>query len=306
MNPVELDRGQSFKGLATYLTHDPKAKTSERVGWTQSFNLNDADPDRSWRLMASTAKSADALKEAAGVEVKGRKATKPVYHYTLTWSETDQINEALQRNAVRESLQALGLDKHQALAVQHRDGKPHVHIMVNLIDPETGVSATTAQMQPNGKKASKLTNSKRKLRQWANQFEQKHGLEITEGSRINAQKRQEGEKVDARRKPRNVYEQEKGEGKDKRLLWLKTQEKGLAQGLQAENKAAQERFDAKWVSGQGNLFSAARGAYFGKEGRCKGDHCRHQDQLQAEMGEDVQGIPRTSGTARQGRTGRSV
>lgn len=68
MNPVEIGTGKSFKGLAAYLLHDPaQAQTSARVGWVQSFNLDDADPDRAWRLMAATAKSADQLKEAAGL-----------------------------------------------------------------------------------------------------------------------------------------------------------------------------------------------------------------------------------------------
>jgi hypothetical protein len=259
MNPVELDRGRSFKGLAAYLLHDPKLETSERVGWTQSFNLNDADPDRAWRLMASTAQSADALKEAAGIKTTGRKSTKPVYHFTLTWSETDQVSEPLQQKAVHGALKALGLEGHQALAVQHTDGKPHVHVMVNLIDHETGVSAATATMQPNGKKASKLSNSQRKLRTWANQFEQTHGLEITEGSRINAQKRKDGEEVDARRKPRNIYEQEKREGKDRRLAWLRKQETGLAQLLQAENKAMESRFTAEWTSAK-ETYQAQRAA----------------------------------------------
>jgi hypothetical protein len=30
--------GGSFKGLAQYLTHDPHAKTAERVAWTHTIN----------------------------------------------------------------------------------------------------------------------------------------------------------------------------------------------------------------------------------------------------------------------------
>ena len=37
--------GKSFKGLSTYLTHDPNAKTDERVAWTRTLNLaNDHVP----------------------------------------------------------------------------------------------------------------------------------------------------------------------------------------------------------------------------------------------------------------------
>ena len=52
-------------------------------------------------------------------------------------------------------LEGFGHGGHEAIAVQHLDG----NVMVNLIDPETGLSASTSVMQANGKKASKLTKS---------------------------------------------------------------------------------------------------------------------------------------------------
>ena len=236
MNPVELTRGRSFKGLAAYLLHDPeKARTAERVGWSESINLMDAPPDRAWKLMAATAQSADALKEAAGQRRGGAKNTKPVYHFALTWPEADSPSPDLQRRAVRESLQALGMQEHQALAVQHVDGKPHVHVVVNLIHPENGTSP-------------KLSYTQKKLRSWANKFEQTHGLQITEGSRINEQKRQQGEQVDAHRKPRNVWEREQREGQDRRTAWLREQENDLARTLQRENEAMRQRHKAEWTA----------------------------------------------------------
>jgi hypothetical protein len=233
MNPVELKRGSSFKGLATYLLHDVKSDTSERVGWTQSYNLNDADGDRAWRLMACTAKSAEALKAAAGEAKTGAKVHKPVYHFTLTWSGSDQVSNGLQQTAVAEALETLKLNGHQALAVQHTDDHPHVHVMVNLVNPENGT-------------VPKLSYTQKNLRKWANKFEEKHGLKITQGSRLNEQKRQRGEQVDARRKPRNIYEQQKAEGKNPRLQWLKNQEQGLAKNLQLENRELKERHSTEW------------------------------------------------------------
>ena len=42
---IILANGTSFSGLATYLTHDPEAKTAERVAWTHTLNLaNDHVP----------------------------------------------------------------------------------------------------------------------------------------------------------------------------------------------------------------------------------------------------------------------
>ncbi len=207
----EVDVSQSMK---------PAIQTSEekqKVGWTQTYNLGEISDLNAWRKMKDTVDRADDLKRAAADEnghayKSSKKCTKPVYHFTVTWPEEDAPSEKLQRQAVQEALQALDMDNHQALAVQHLDGKPHVHIMLNLIDPITGMSASTSIMQANGKKASKLTNSQKKMRQWANRFEQAHGLKITEKSHKNAELRKEGKTVDARRKSRAVYNREKREG----------------------------------------------------------------------------------------------
>lgn len=255
MNPIDLARGRSFKGLANYLLHDVSEEagegrsSTERVGWTQSHNLNDALADKSWRLMVATSKSADALKKAAGETNVGAKNTKPVYHYVLTWPAADAPSEQLQKQAVAESLKTLKLDEHQALAVQHLDGQaPHVHVMVNLINPENGTTP-------------KLSYTKKNLRKWANEFELKHGLQVTQGSTANGVKRSNGEAVDARRKPRNVYEQEQREGKDRRMAWLRDRSSRAAQALQRENKALQARHTAEWVNIKENYYARRDGLY---------------------------------------------
>ncbi len=215
----EVDVSQSLK---------PPIQTvdeTQKVGWTQTYNLGNTSDINAWKMMNATAESADDLKRLVFEEENAtktdkdkktykssKKCTKPVYHLSITWPEIDAPSEKLQRQAVEEALKALNLDNHQALAVQHRDGKPHVHIMVNLIDPETGMSASTS-VQHGKRKASKLTHSHKKLRQWANRFEKKHGLQITKGSQKNEQRRKAGEEVNARRKSRAAYNREKREGK---------------------------------------------------------------------------------------------
>lgn len=262
MNPIDLGRGRSFKGLSNYLLHDAaeeegeKLSTAERVGWTQSHNLNDATADKAWRLMVATATSADALKKAAGETKVGAKNTKPVYHYSITWPEADQPSEALQKTAVAESLKALGLEEHQALAVQHKDGKPHVHVMVNLVNPENGTTP-------------KLSYTHKKLRTWANKFELKHGLQVCEVSRVNEAKRKEGEYPDARRKPRNVYEQEQREGKDRRTAWLRDREDRMAREIQRENKALQARQAAEWAGIKESYYSRRDGLHADKDAAVK-------------------------------------
>ncbi len=197
-----------------------------KVGWTQTYNLGNTSDHNACKIMAATAESAADIKKAVA-ESKGekfknsKKCTKPVYHFCVTWPEEDAPSENLQRLAVNEAIEVLDLGRHEALAVQHLDGNPHVHVMLNLIDPETGMSASTSVEQAREKmvdgkmkkvKASKLSNSHKKFRQWANRFEIEHGLQITEGSIINEERRQAGEKVDARRKSRAVYNREQREG----------------------------------------------------------------------------------------------
>lgn len=246
MNPVEIGTGKSFKGLAAYLLHDQgHAATAERVAWAQSFNLDDADADRAWRLMAATAMSADQLKAAAGIK-KGPRAKNTAYHFSLNFNPKDEPSEALQRQAVTSALEAMGLQKYQALAVAHRDtAHKHVHVVVNLIDPETGMSAASKQQDG---KPSLLSNTQRKFSQWAQRFEREHGLTVTEGRLDNANKRAQGEEVDARRKPRQVYEQEKGETTDRRRDMQKRGFDKQASALTAEGKQMNERHQTEWAA----------------------------------------------------------
>ena len=57
---------------------------------------------------------------------------------------------------------ALGMERHQALIVSHRDGQPHVHVIANRVDPESG-------------KAAGLSRSKLKLSKWAERYEREQG-----------------------------------------------------------------------------------------------------------------------------------
>ena len=65
--------------------------------------------------------------------------------------------------AVDGSLEALGLEGHEALIVAHDDTRhPHVHVVANRVDPETG-------------KAAKLGNSKLRLSRCAEGYEREQG-----------------------------------------------------------------------------------------------------------------------------------
>jgi hypothetical protein len=83
MNPNAAKKGKSFKGVAAYIIHDPdRAKTTERVLFTDTRNLRTDDPEKAAKVMAYTAAHASFLKQAAGVKAGGRKSENPVYHFS--------------------------------------------------------------------------------------------------------------------------------------------------------------------------------------------------------------------------------
>ena len=161
--------GKSFGGVVSYLMHDKteagkQPKTSDRVGFVAVENLVTRDPLTAARVMAGTAYDAPALKQLSGESTKGRKLTKPVYHYSLNWSPDEpRPDQAAMREAVQTSLDDLGMTGNQALLIEHTDTPhPHVHVVVNRVDPETGRAASTS-------------HDARKLSSWARCWEQFHG-----------------------------------------------------------------------------------------------------------------------------------
>ncbi|MGH6810816.1 MAG: relaxase/mobilization nuclease domain-containing protein [Methylocella sp.] len=157
-------RGSSFKGALVYVLHDKGAQTSERVGFVELHNLATDDPHRAWSEMKALCDAADELKQRSGVKATGRKLTRPVYAFTLNWHEADNPDPAHMRETATDALRALGMENHQAVIVEHTD-RPHrhVHVIVNLVDPETG-------------QAVSLSNDAHKLDRWADDYEVTQGV----------------------------------------------------------------------------------------------------------------------------------
>ena len=140
--------GRSFGGVADYCLHDPRMpgeahhpESAERVEWTETRNLATSEGERAARIMAATAEAAPDLKHLAGGAATGRKLEKPVCHYSLSWAKDERPDRQEMKRAEAESLKALGMERHQALVVSHRDGQPHVHVIANRVDPESGKAA---------------------------------------------------------------------------------------------------------------------------------------------------------------------
>jgi hypothetical protein len=158
-----LSSGKSFSGLGTYLTHDPKAKTDERVAWTHTLNLAHDDPRSAVDSMLWTSRNAELLKQEAGIRAGGRALENPVKHLSLNWAPDESPTREHMIETTEGFLRHMNWQEHQALLVAHEDkAHAHVHVMLNVIHPETGV---------------KLDDSfeRRRAQAWALDYEREQG-----------------------------------------------------------------------------------------------------------------------------------
>lgn len=132
-------RGDSVAGAFGYAAHDKGARTSHRVGAVLLLNLATENPHEAAAEMQATIDAAAELKRRAGIPPSGQECADPVYAFSLNWHPDDNPDAAHMMETARETLRVLGLQEHQAMAIEHKD-KPHkhVHVMVNLIHPDTG------------------------------------------------------------------------------------------------------------------------------------------------------------------------
>ena len=199
MVPKLHKKGASFKGAAAYLLHDKgRAASSERVAWTQARNLAVNDPQMAWRIMAATAMDQGRLKALAGIKATGRKSSEPVLHLTLSWhpEEKERLTQAQMKLAANDAIRALGADDHQALIIAHNDDDhPHVHILLNRVNPNDG------RMLPSSKE-------KLNLSRWAEAYEKERGKIYCEERISNNEARERGDYTrGAKDQPRHIFEE---------------------------------------------------------------------------------------------------
>lgn len=177
MIPRLHKRGTSFKGACGYILHDAQKTSRDRVLWNDTSNLI-SKADDAWFEMFATARDQAELKRQSGQDARGRKNTKPVLHYTLSWALGENPTPEHMRATALSSLKALGLHEHQAVMAAHSDKEHlHVHIVVNTIHPVTGMTAP-------------LKYTKEHLSRWAEAYERAHGVHC-EQRIANNEKRKE-------------------------------------------------------------------------------------------------------------------
>lgn len=97
-------------------------KDPNRVDWEHTRFLASTDRDFVIRQMREVAKDS--------------RTDQPIYHYSLSWDETDNPTRQQMIEAGTQTLRDLGLGEHQALLVAHNDHDyKHLHVMVNRVHP---------------------------------------------------------------------------------------------------------------------------------------------------------------------------
>ena len=230
--------GRSFDGVADYCLHDrwvPVQGHPERVEWTETRNLATSEGERAARIMAATAEAAPELKRLAGRAATGRKLEKPVCHYSLNWAKEEKPDRHEMLRAAERSLKALGMERHQVLIVSHRDGQPHVHVIANRVDPESG-------------KAAGLSRSKLRLSKWAERYEREQGKIRCPARERNNKRREAGkrvvdgrghsggrfrrERMSPQREPREAIPAEREGPERERVAWQRAEERTQWERLQ--------------------------------------------------------------------------
>src|SRR5579863_3606925 len=118
--------GKSFKGLAEYLTHDPEARTDERVAWTHTHNCANDHVPSAIDEMLWTSRNAELLKQESGIRAGGRATENAVKHVSLNWSPDDNPSREHMIETAEQFLQHMRWSEHQTVLIAHND-KVHSH-----------------------------------------------------------------------------------------------------------------------------------------------------------------------------------
>jgi len=237
--------GTSFKGVFQYLNHDKREEgetfstSSDRVDWVATRNIVTDDPEMASRIMAATARQQDDIKLANGGSVAGNKSDQVVFHYSLGWhpSEKDGLTKSEMLRAADESLRAIGATDHQAMIYAHNDAEhPHVHVVINRVNPEHGKMLDLWKYQTN-------------LSKWALSYEQERGKVLC-NERVNNWRERENGQVFTADKWESWHQfNEAGDLKnanDNAAKRLHTEQKEKDASLSAKGETMHKRHSQEW------------------------------------------------------------
>ena len=186
MNPkLGRDDGlsESFDRSVGYCCHDKGARTTERVPAVAMVNLTATTPEEAAAEMTALFMCAPELKRKAGISPRGQKGKRPVFQWSLNWAPHEKPTHAEMFAEAKISIEATGFKGHQAVLAIHNDrSHPHIHIVVNRVDPNTG-------------RMVKPSYSKRRLSCYAEDYERRQGKIRCRQRVVNNRRRREGKFV---------------------------------------------------------------------------------------------------------------
>lgn len=144
------DGRSSFKDLSKYITEgiENQAAPPTTTSWdrltqyiTQESVLDAMGSEVEKTIgveIGNVATLATAPAEMYAVAKKNARAKNPVYHYILSWPESEHPEPTQIFEAVRHTLRALGMEEHQYIAAIHANtDNIHAHVEVNRVHPQT-------------------------------------------------------------------------------------------------------------------------------------------------------------------------
>ena len=189
--------------------------------------------------MSATARQQDALKREAGGSTAGNKSDKVVFHYSLSWhpSEKDGLTKSEMLRAADESLRAIGASGHQATIIAHNDEpQPHIHIVVNRVNPEHG-------------KMLDLWGYQKNLSKWAMSYEKERGQVLCNERVNNWRDRENGQVFSADKwEPWHQFSEatdiKNANDNSAKRMWSDQREKDAT--LSAKGEAMHQRHGEEW------------------------------------------------------------
>ncbi len=121
------DKRSSFRTLRDYITL--REQLNRETGELEMI----AVPTETNCLSLATSSAEMRAAAAMNTRVKD-----PVYHLVLSWQAGETPTDSQMFESAREAMAAVGMAGHQYVAAVHRDtDNPHLHLMVNRVNPET-------------------------------------------------------------------------------------------------------------------------------------------------------------------------
>ena len=181
--------------------------------------------------------------------------------------------------AANDSLDALGAKDHQAVIVAHQDEPhPHIHIIVNMVNPENG-------------KNLNLSNDRKKLHKWSNDWRKERGEEHL----YTPNKAKKFEAIEAKKRGENVEYHNKGKSTPRQLneafeTAKKTTTPTKAQAIKKEEAAkdkALSDYGRKLNNRQSNEWAALSDNYDLRKKNISKEYFKQKELAKAEIKEQM-------------------